>query len=200
MAEMPTPGQPTSLVCTESDARCGGILRRGANPNSGARLQEPRAAAVGRQAVVGVQSHEADAVSRAVKSSDSGRPCTYLRCICRSGGGKTGAEARTPCRSKHWRRLLTQASCTFRSPRAAKRERSTCRCRPFSSICSAPDGRSMKSSSPRAEDGRIFAVLESPNSANSAKYVPKIPGTAHPVLADAALRQASQLPHPWYGA
>jgi hypothetical protein len=27
MAEMPTPGQPTSLVCTESDARCGGILR-----------------------------------------------------------------------------------------------------------------------------------------------------------------------------
>jgi len=43
MAEMPTPGQPTSLVCTESDARCGGILRRGENPNSAARLQESRA-------------------------------------------------------------------------------------------------------------------------------------------------------------
>src|SRR6266481_8593921 len=100
---MPTPGQPTSLVRTESDARCGGILRRGEDPNLGARLQESCAAAVGRQAVVCEQSLEADAVSRVVKSSDSSRPCTYLRCICRSGGEKTGVEASTPCRSKHWR-------------------------------------------------------------------------------------------------
>src|SRR5882762_10674364 len=84
MAEMPTPGQPASLVCSESDAQCVGILRRGENSNSGARLQESRAAAVGRQAVVCVQSLEADAVSRVVESSNSGRPCTYLRCICRS--------------------------------------------------------------------------------------------------------------------
>jgi len=47
MAEIPTPGQPRSLVCTESDAQCGGILRQGENPNSGARLQESRATAVG---------------------------------------------------------------------------------------------------------------------------------------------------------